>query len=152
MSLKSLEEKIHRCCVQYAQERINNAKEAIDEAQSAANSETKSTAGDKHDTSRAMSQLAVEQNTVALNQALKLNKILGAINVEREFESVRAGALVQTNRGIYYIVISAGKVVVEDKTIFCLSPGAPLAQVMLDKKKGTFFSFNQLNFEILEIY
>jgi len=59
----------------YIDQRIDAAKKAIGEAQASANEETKSSAGDKYETGRAMMQLAIEQNSTQLAKKYFLRSI-----------------------------------------------------------------------------
>ena len=64
----------------YVHERIAATQEAIYTAQLSANEETKSSAGDKYETGRAMAQLEIEKNTAQLAEALKLKQMLKQIS------------------------------------------------------------------------
>lgn len=142
---------LYQHCVDYIQKRLHSIQETLDSSQESANSETKSTAGDKHDTARAMMQLDVEQNRKHLVETQKLNVGLSQIKLELTHSTVQLGALVFTNSGIYYIAISIGKVNVEDKTYFVISPSSPIGQAMFGLKKGDSIEFNGRNISIDEV-
>lgn len=148
MSLKS---KLYQLCVEFVEGRISSIKHAISDAQASANNETKSTAGDKHDTSRAMMQLEVEQKSKQLAETLKLKETLSKFSAEKESMEVDLGSLVQTSSAAYYISISAGKLDLEGKTYFAISGASPIGQQLLGKKAGDSFQFNGRTFEILEV-
>lgn len=144
---------LHKQCLQLIDAKILVAQQAIDEAQQSANAETKSTAGDKHDTSRAMMQLEVEQRSKQLAEVKKLKQALSAINPQQQCQTVQQGALVETATGaIYYISTSLGKLQLDDQLIFAISPVSPLAAEMLGKKKGDEFSFNGQTVSILNVF
>ena len=63
---------IYDYCIGFITERIQRIRVEIDAIQSAANEETKSSAGDKHETARAMAQLEVEMNGKQLAEAERL--------------------------------------------------------------------------------
>lgn len=84
---------------------------AIEHAQLAANEETKSSAGDKYETGRAMMQLEIEKQSVQLAEAMKLKHVLSQINPEKTTETIQSGSLVFTDQGNFYISISAGKLI-----------------------------------------
>ncbi|TAH18705.1 MAG: hypothetical protein EAZ08_10985 [Cytophagales bacterium] len=69
MSIKSA---LYDQCIGYVEGRIAAITQTIQEAQEAANNETKSTAGDKYETTRSMMQLDRAMNT---NQLLAANKL-----------------------------------------------------------------------------
>ncbi len=128
------------------------AKLAIDNAQEAANSEEKSSVGDKYETGRAMGHLQKDmfakqqvENTKELDQLLK-------INTDSIYTTVQTGAFVKCTDYSFFIAAGLGKQVIDNQTVFFLSPYAPLARLLLHKKKGDHFSFNRMETEILEVY
>ena len=143
---------LYKACQDYAQSRIDEIKLAISSAQNAANSETKSTAGDKHDTARAMMQLDVEQKSKQQAEAEKLKMALAQFSPDSGNSAVGLGSLVQTNAATYYLSISAGKLEIDGKTYFAVSPVSPIAQAMKGKVAGDNFSFNGRSFEIQELF
>ena len=141
-------QQLYNACLDYVQTRINNASKAIQEAQEASNSETKSTAGDKHDTARAMMQLEVEKNAKQLAEAQKLKRALSQINADKICEEVEIGAMVETSRGNFFVAISAGKV---DGNYFAISPVSPIGQLLTGLKEGDRRTFNGNEFKILAV-
>lgn len=142
---------LYQYCVNYVQNRIQIIQNTISSSQESANSETKSTAGDKHDTARAMMQLEVEQKSKQLSEAQKLNIGLSQIKPELKQTVVQLGALVLTNIGIYYIAISIGKVVLDDTTYFVISPSSPLGQALFGLKRGNVTEFNGKKITIKDV-
>jgi transcription elongation GreA/GreB family factor len=143
--------KLYQACTDLANERIVSIQNAITNAQDAANNETKSTAGDKHDTARAMAQNDVEQKSKQLAEAKKLKMGLAQFTAQSGKDEVALGSLVSTNTAKYYISISVGKVDVEGESIFAVSPVSPIAMAMRSKKAGESFEFNGRKIEILTI-
>ncbi|WP_317048744.1 3-oxoacyl-ACP synthase [Hymenobacter sediminis] len=124
------------------QERIEACQAAIQAAQESANSETKSSAGDKYETGRAMAQNERDRNAVQLQQALQLQGEVQRINPELPCDTVRPGALVSTSMGQFYISISAGKLTVEGQDYFAVSAAAPVAVALAGKRAGEQATFN----------
>jgi transcription elongation GreA/GreB family factor len=110
--------------------------EMLNDALESTAGETKSTAGDKHETARAMAQLEQEKIGSQLNELNKLSDVLHRIDPEKELSSVQLGSLVTTNNGNYYFSIALGQLTIDGQQIFCLSPGSPLGKMLLGKKKG----------------
>src|ERR1700761_1589374 len=73
-------------------QRITNSNEAMTQAQEAANSEEKSSAGDKYETGRAMGHLQKDMHARQLAEALKEQAALHAITVEPLCADGRVGA------------------------------------------------------------
>ena len=129
-------------CASFVEERIGAARQAIQLAQSSANEETKSSAGDKYETGRAMAQLEIENSTGQLAEAVKLKQALAQIDPEKETSVIQPGSVVFTNQGNYYIAISAGKLVVEGIGYIAISPGSPIGARLLKLSVGASFVFN----------
>lgn len=129
-------------CVAYVKQRIDTAQRAIQVAQASANEETKSSAGDKYETGRAMMQLEVERNTVQLSESIKLKQALDQINPEKETTIIQPGSLVTTNQGNFYLAISVGQLVVDTKTYFAVSPTSPIGIKLMEGNVGSSFTFN----------
>lgn len=133
-------------------ERIAMAQSAIDNAQEAANSEGKSSAGDKYETGRAMGHL--EKNMYARQQAENLKELarLQEVNTDVIYTTAQTGAFVRCKEQSFFIAAGLGKQLIGEQLIFFLSPYTPLAQVLLYKKSGDSFLFNKMEIVILEIY
>jgi transcription elongation GreA/GreB family factor len=140
--MSNIKKKLHSKCYKIASQKVNELSSIIQEAQDAANNETKSSAGDKHETGRAMAQLETEKLTKQLSEALKLEQTLSQINPETEHQQVGLGSLVTTNNGIFYITASLGKIELENKLYFVISAVSPIGQLLIGLKKNDSFSFN----------
>lgn len=153
MTENSLQLKIrlHTLCQQQVALRISTAKEAMDAAQAAANNEGKSSAGDKYETGRAMMQLERDQHARLLAEALKLRQLLDSLDPTLQHDQVRAGSLVKTSAGVYYVSVSLGKLVLEGEDYMAISPATPLGQQLMGKRSGESFTFSQKQFKVLEL-
>lgn len=114
-------------------------------------SESKSTAGDKHDTARAMTHL--EQEKLGKQELLVSTDLntLSQLHVDKVPPQVGLGSVVYTAKGIFFIGPSMGKIEIGDATVMVISPVAPIAQAMLGKKVGDAFGFNQFQAVIEEL-
>ena len=151
MSLDQVKIKLYQQCIDFVDQRINNSLTAIKSAQESANTEVKSSAGDKHETGRAMAQLETEKNAIQLAEANKLKQAIGLINPAKQHERVELGALVMTNNGSYYISVSIGKMTLDSKLYFGVSAVSPIGQALLNHEKGDEVLFNGRKFLIKEI-
>jgi hypothetical protein len=97
--MNNLKKELHNLCINYVQKRIDTVEQAIKATQQAANEETKSSAGDKYETGRAMMQQETDRNQAQLNEANKLMVALNQINSYTTSKTVEAGSLVITNNG-----------------------------------------------------
>ncbi|SDY09351.1 3-oxoacyl-ACP synthase [Hymenobacter psychrophilus] len=133
---------LHALCLAYVQERMDAIQAAINAAQESANSETKSSAGDKYETGRAMAQNERDRNLVQLQQARQLLAELLRIDPALPCDAVRPGALVQTSMGWFYLGVSAGKLLLEGTDYFAVSAAAPVAAALAGKRAGESAAFN----------
>lgn len=120
-------------------------------AQESANANEKSSAGDKYETSRAMGQLDRDMNARQLEEVLKELDFLKNLNINNHFEKVAPGALLKTDTQIFFIAIGLGIIKVDNHTIIVLSPKAPIAALLLNKKAGDVFVFKGKEERILEV-
>lgn len=142
---------LHEKCSVYVQERIKSIQLAIDDAQAAANDETKSSAGDKYETGRSMMQLEIEKNISQLTECLKLQKVMRQINAEKESNIAALGSVVFTNNGNFYLAISAGNMEIESSRYFAVSAASPIGQKLMGLKKDEAFVFNNKHYSVKEV-
>lgn len=152
MNIDHLKHQLYNACMQYVKSRINAAQEAIDAAQQSANEETKSSAGDKYETGRAMAQLETGRNKIQLNEANKLRVALEGIPLTQAKTTIDAGSLVITNNGRFYLSISAGALTVNNETYFAVSVASPVGMQLKGKKAGDAFILNGRNYVIEVVY
>jgi hypothetical protein len=133
-------------------QRIVAAQEAMNEAQEAANSEEKSSAGDKYETGRAMGQLQKEMFGRQLAEYVKDIKALQAVFVESVCDRAGAGAVIRTAGMAFFVSAGLGKQEVEGLTILFVSPVAPLARSLQNKKAGDRLLFNGVDRIIEEVF
>ncbi|MEQ8423292.1 MAG: 3-oxoacyl-ACP synthase [Cyclobacteriaceae bacterium] len=150
--MKKVKQQLYAFCCQWVDKKIDLAVASIKSAQDSANEETKSSAGDKYETGRAMAQLEIEKNSIQLAEANKLKKSLSEFNEDTSADFVRLGSLVKTDKGWFYLSLSAGSTKIEETSYICLSPASPLGSAMMGLKKGGSFSFNKVNYLIQGIF
>ncbi len=129
-------------CRSILQERITTIENAMKEAQEAANSEEKSSAGDKYETGRAMNQLNKEMYAAQLEEALKEMVQLQAADVTHIKTTAMPGAVVVTNLNTLFIAAAMGALKTEKGNVMVLSPKAPLAVALHGKKAGDTITLN----------
>jgi len=114
---------------------------AID-LKSSLESESKSTAGDKHDTSRAMVHLEQEKIQHQFHDlSLQLNQ-LHQISEYKTRGTIAFGSLVITETDIFLLGIGLGKQLIEGKVVYCVGTESPIGKILLGKKVGDEILFN----------
>lgn len=150
--MKEIKEQLYGFCQRWVDDRIAMAQGNIQAAQAAANEETKSSAGDKYETARAMAQLEIEKAAAILAEAGKQKQLLGKISTGAKTSTVQLGSLAHTNHGWFYISLSAGMAEIDRVAYLCLSPVSPLGQAMMGLQQGGRFSFNQRHYMVKAVY
>ena len=92
-------------CLKQINQRIANAKAAIAQAQDAANSSDKSTAGDKYETSRAMGQIDSDMNSKQLLEAEQELSFLEKIDVGTLTDSIKIGSIFEMSDILFFVAI-----------------------------------------------
>ncbi|WP_285650754.1 3-oxoacyl-ACP synthase [Allomuricauda sp. NBRC 101325] len=144
-------EDILKFCWDYVNAKAERLKRTSDELQESLTSETKSTAGDKHETGRAMVQLEQEKLAQQIQELEKDRAVLKKIDILKPPQKISLGCWVKTTAANYFISISAGAFKSETDVVYCISASAPIAQLLLGKEKGDNFVFNGNSQTILEV-
>lgn len=140
--------KLKKFAEEILQQRIETAKMAMLNAQDAANSEEKSSAGDKYETARAMGQLDREMNAKQYEEAKRELSLLQNLYVLEPSSVVIPGSFVKTNKGDFFICSGLGIHSVEGKKVGFLSVKSPLAIPLLGKSAGDSFQFQGQSWKI----
>lgn len=148
---KTIKHQLFKHCADYIARTIDINSQAVTAAQSAAAGEEKNTAGDKYETERAMKQRETEMFAQRLAESQKQRELLRAIDISKKYDSVQPGALVSTSIGIFFIAVSVDEISIDGEVYDIISPQAPLAVAMADRKKGAAFPFRNKTVTILDI-
>lgn len=141
---------LYNACLNFVDSRLNTVMNVIKSVNKDLLSETKSSAGDKHETGRAMLQLEIEKASQQLTSIIDMKNVLEKISTEIGSEVICLGSVVITNKANYYLAISAGKFTIENIDYFAVSTNSPIGKELLGKKKGDTINFNAAT--VLNIY
>lgn len=122
-------------------EKIHSIQVRYDDLNNDLSSDHKSSAGDKHETGRAMTQLEQEKLAGQLNQLQLQKETLSKIE-NKKHEKIQFGSLIITSNAIYFMSIGLGKIDVNNLPIFCISTSSPVGRLFFDKKAGETIQFN----------
>lgn len=151
MNTVELKSELHRQCRGKIHDRYLKIKKTIADIAEALLGETKSSSGDKHETGRAMLQIERENAGRQLLEVEKIQAILNKIDVHTISDHAHLGSIVYTNNAVYFLSISIGKVSVNKIDYLCVSLSSPIGQLLMGKKKGDTFNFNEKEFKISSI-
>ena len=147
-----IKHELFKHCKSFVNKRAQTVEEIISSNQKALHSETKSSAGDKHETGRAMLQLEMEKASQQLEGISQMNEILSKIDFSKESKKAHLGSLIFTEKANYFLSISAGQIIVDRQKYFAVSVSSPIGKLLLGKSENELISFNGLNQNILKIF
>jgi len=116
----ALKNTLKRYALALIEQRIATAREAIDQAQQAANQEEKSSAGDKYETGRAMGHLQKDMYARQLSENRKELAILHAVNTDILYPSPVAGALIECPEILFFIAAGLGRQITDGQAVIFL--------------------------------
>lgn len=138
-------------CKLYVEKCERTIREIMTSNKKALFSETKSSAGDKHETGRAMLQLEMEKASQQIAVVQQMKEVLHRISTEDVSEVIRLGSLVHTNKASYYLSISIGVVAVENEMYFVISSSSPIGKLLLGKRVNDIVEFNGQQIKITQV-
>lgn len=147
-----LKTQLYKHCVAYIKTHIEINSSALSNAQEAVNEETKNTAADKYETTRAMKQLETEAFGRRLDEALAQQQVLKKIDISQPCDTVKPGALVYTSFGNFFIAISADEITIDGEEYSIVSIESPIGQAIANRAAGSTISFRGKTLKIFEIY
>lgn len=132
-------------------EKLDELKSQVNELMNDAESDSKSSAGDKHETARAMMQLEQEKLNRQISEFQKQEEALNTIRTDVESDEVRVGSLVKTDKGTILIAVPIGKVMITNESCMVVSPISPIGQALIGLKVKSKMEINGNSFKILSI-
>lgn len=141
-----LKSKILSECKQLLDLKLKELQSVLADVTEATNTETKSTAGDKHETGRAMMQIEQEKISKQLSDLKNQLDELEKIPVVKH-NVISTGALVETDSGVFYIATAIGKMIVDRKEVFVISPQSPVGKQLIGSD-GNSFKINDKKYSI----
>lgn len=150
--MNAIKEQLYNLCQYHVLKNINSAEAAIADSREASQNETKSSMGDKYETTREMLQQDINMNMDRLQKARSEQLLLQQINPEQNGIIASAGSLVKTNNGWFYIAIGAGKLMIDKEIYYAISLLSPIGSQLKGKKTGDSFVLNSKTYKIEKIY
>ena len=144
-------EEVYRQCVQIIGNKISLLQDRLNELKESVSNETKSTAGDKHETARAHLQLEQEQINNQLLTVLAQKSALEQIDIKQSAAAIIKGSLVKTDLGYLFISVAAGKIIVDAEPVIALSPQSPLGEQLMGLKVGARTTMNGKTYQVERI-
>ena len=134
------------------QQKINALNGQLSELVRGIENESKSSAGDKHETARAMVQLEQEKILNQLHELERQSETLKQISFLEKAPDIRLGSIVRTDKELFFLSIPFGKLIFEGREIILLSGHSPLGSLLLHKKMGEEAHLNGKTYRIHEFF
>ncbi len=147
----TLKQQVYQQFTQQLDEKIRQVEQVLDELFQSAALETKSTAGDKHETALAMLQIEQQNKRGQLAELRAQRGVLQAIDPLVQNKLCSPGALITTNHGLFFISVALGKIAIDGQTVFALSVASPLGQKLSGLRERDHVLLNEKTYHILKI-
>ena len=147
----TFKQKVYNQCIHLIDENINSLQNNLNELTEGLKNDSKSSAGDKHETSISMAQIEQEKIRKQLNDSLQNKSILEKIDIEITPVHIVKGSLVKANSMYLFISIALGKVIIDTKNVMILSPQSPLGIKLMGKKINETVEINGVEYFIESI-
>lgn len=142
---------VYQHYLQLVNDKIDSLQKILHELNESAKNETKSTAGDKHETALAMLQIEQENTRNKLKDVIEQKSQLERIDIDHSTEKITKGSLIKTNNGYFFLSVALGKIVVEGQQIIALSAQSPLGAKLFGLQIDDKISMNNLDYFIESI-
>ncbi len=141
-------------CLVSLEDMIIEFSASIKEIQLGMFEETKSSVGDKFETTRTQYQREIERLTIQLANS-HTTKIRILSMGDSESIAVGEGSLIQLKSGanslMIYLAAAMGTLIFNGHPLHVISIQSPLGTALMGKKKGDSFKFNAINYSIEEL-
>ena len=131
--------------------KIEDISTAITSLTESRDANMKSSAGDKHETSRAKIQIEIDQLSKQLSHVQWQKNNLSNMDINQIHNVADVGSLIKTDKGYFFISIGWGRIQIRDEYYFVISVGSPIGRLLQNKKKGDIVQFRNTTYDILSI-
>jgi len=138
-------------CRDFISKRKKVIEDVITDIEISLQSETRSSAGDKHETGRAMLQIEREKAGNQLAEIHKNEKIISKIDAFKTNLRISLGSVIFTEKVNYFIAIGAGEIMIENQKFYAVSLNAPIGEILTGKEIGDEVFFRNEKFKILNL-
>ena len=147
----TLKQKVYNHYLQAINNKIAVLQSILADLKESGTNETKSTAGDKHETALAMLQIEQANVRGQLEEIQQQLVVLKKINPVLSPAIIVSGSLIKTNKGYLFLSIAGGKAVIEGNIVMAISPQSPLGQKLLQEYNGDTVTINTTSYTIQRI-
>jgi hypothetical protein len=132
----------------YFHEQIQEIKRTIDQINDSMFQETKSSMGDKYETSRSMLQIDKGNALKRLDLTKRNLAVLNRLNVQGSFKKVEPGALILANGKYLFYGLPLNNLHTQNQIVQGISPISPLGKALQGKQEGSSIVFQGVEWRI----
>lgn len=151
MSKIELKSQLFGVCGNYLTKRLIRLNNAIGELETDLGNETKSSAGDKYETSREMINAEINRLSGQLQHFKQLEDIFKMAKKGPTSKTIQLGSVVQTNQANYFLLIPVGEIKIDNQKFYGIGVDSPIGKLILGKRVGERFSFREQAIEIEKV-
>lgn len=149
--MSDLKNRIYETCLEVLRQKIVELEDAIKGISESASNESKSSAGDKHETGRAMMQLEQEKLAGQLKDLRDQYNELERLPVNKMIMAAEKGSLIHTDKGYFFLSTGLGKIKFENINLYALSIHSPLGMKLIGTKEKDKLEMNGVTYVILNV-
>jgi len=150
--MRNLKQDLFEACTLFVNRKLKNIEEIMHANRIGLENESKSSAGDKHETGRAMLHLEMEKASQQFEVVSAMKDVLLRIDISATATHARLGSLVETNQGCYFLSISAGQIDIDNKVYYAVSASSPIGALLIGKSQGDQVLLGTKTVQILSIF
>lgn len=116
-------------------------------------SDTKSSMGDKYETSREMATMELNKLSVVRQKIKEDVAILKSLNLNVKSPVIGNGSLIETDKGTFFIGAPIGKVKIENREVMMISGASPFGKMLVGKDTQiSKFEVNGVSYQVDSVH
>ena len=139
-------------CFSIKKEQIEELNRSVASIKEAVESNDKSSAGDKHETSRENANQTLLIYGSQRKKAMEDLMLLHMIKPDVLYDKVQTGAVVVMNDLILFIAEISDRISIDNIIFNIVPPNGPLLKEIFGKSVGYSFTFNNRNYQIIAVF
>lgn len=149
---KQLKAKLLNHCIDLKKDQLQELDNSLSSIKDSVESNDKSSAGDKHETSRENANQTLLIYGAQRKKAMDDFMLLNLIKSDVICDKVQIGAVVVINDMLLYIAEISVRATINDFVFNVVPPNGPLLKEIMGKEVGYSFNFNSRSYQILEVF
>lgn len=150
-SIKELKSKLIQQISYNTNSQLSDLQKEADDLKKGIAEDSKSSAGDKFETSRERANQSLGQIEIQIQKKKELLNYLKSDDFLSSKDKVEAGCLIHSNKGYLFALANIPSMQIEEHKINIISPSSPLFSALRGKKNKEKINFRMQEIEILAI-